>query len=179
MKVLTIFVAKNSTFLVHRSVLRPITPSVRWRTGIGICSTACSVVTDSVLYCLLPFVNIYTYIRVSLSRCPFVLLCRRAVSLRSLAHTYMVLESGRPPVRKKDHSTFYCVEEPAYGRCKATRYAQRERERGTKSITLLSKVCNSYKWTTTFAKGYKVTLYSDSLRATALYPIYTNGPNLG
>ena len=32
---------------------------------------------------------------------------------------------------------------------------------------------------TTFTKGYKVTLYSDSLRATALYAIYTNGPNLG
>ena len=33
--------------------------------------------------------------------------------------------------------------------------------------------------TTTFTKGYKVTLYSDSLRATALYAIYINGPNLG
>ena len=69
---------------------------------------------------------------------------------------------------------------PAYGRCEATQYTQRERERGTKSITLLTKVCATvYKWTTTFVKGYKVTLYSDSLRATALYPIYTNGPNLG
>ena len=29
------------------------------------------------------------------------------------------------------------------------------------------------------SKGYKVTLYSDSLRATALYAIYINGPNLG
>ena len=28
--------------------------------------------------------------------------------------------------------------------------------------------------TTIFTKGYKVTLYSDSLRATALYAIYTN-----
>ena len=33
--------------------------------------------------------------------------------------------------------------------------------------------------TTTLIKGYKVTLYSDSLRATALYAIYRNGPNLG
>ena len=33
--------------------------------------------------------------------------------------------------------------------------------------------------TTTFAKGYKVTLYSDSLRATTIYAIYINDPNLG
>ena len=32
---------------------------------------------------------------------------------------------------------------------------------------------------TTFTKGYKVTLYSDSLRATSLYSIYINDPNLG
>ena len=31
----------------------------------------------------------------------------------------------------------------------------------------------------TFTKGYKVTLYSDSLRATALCAIYINGLNLG
>ena len=46
--------------------------------------------------------------------------------------------------------------------------------RGTKSITLLTRMQQP-----TFTKGYKVTLYSDSLRATALYAIYTNGPNLG
>ena len=57
---------------------------------------------------------------------------------------------------------------------------ERERHTHTKSITLLSKVCATVtKWTTTFTKGYKVTLYSDSLRATALYPIYINDPNLG
>ena len=28
-------------------------------------------------------------------------------------------------------------------------------------------------------KGFKVTLYSDYLRATALYAIYRNSPNLG
>ena len=33
--------------------------------------------------------------------------------------------------------------------------------------------------TTTFTKGYKVTLYSYSLRAIALYAIYRNSPNLG
>ena len=33
--------------------------------------------------------------------------------------------------------------------------------------------------TTTLTKGYKVTLYSDYLRATALYAIYRNSPNLG
>ena len=68
-------------------------------------------------------------------------------------------------------------------------YTHRERERETdrqtdrqrhKEYLLLSR-CNSYnvRATTTFTKGYKVTLYSDSLRATALYAIYTNGPNLG
>ena len=55
----------------------------------------------------------------------------------------------------------------------------RERERGTKSISLINKNATITRMTTTFTKGYKVTLYSDSLRATAFYAIYTNGPNLG
>ena len=33
--------------------------------------------------------------------------------------------------------------------------------------------------TTTLTEGYKVTFYSDYLRATALYAIYRNSPNLG
>ena len=60
-------------------------------------------------------------------------------------------------------------------------YTHRERERGTKNVYIHIQG-NSYKMTTTtttFTKGYKVTLYSDSLRETALYAIYTNGPNLG
>ena len=69
-------------------------------------------------------------------------------------------------------------EEPAYVTYEA-RYAQREREREAQRGMTLLTICNSYKMTTTFTKGYKVTLYSDSLRATALYPIYINGPNLG
>ena len=44
-------------------------------------------------------------------------------------------------MRKGDHTMFCCGEEPAYGRLKATQYTLRERERGTKSIILLSKVC--------------------------------------
>ena len=40
----------------------------------------------------------------------------------------------------RDHSMFCCWEEPAYVRCKATRYAHRERE-AQRGITLLSKVC--------------------------------------
>ena len=56
---------------------------------------------------------------------------------------------------------------------------QREREREAQRISLLAK-CNIYNnEQPTFTKGYKVTLYSDSLRATALYAIYINGPNLG
>ena len=87
-------------------------------------------------------------------------------------------EQGRQCGR--DHTIRICgEEEPAYGRYE-TEYAQRERE--AQRISLLSK-CNSYNneqpTTTTFTKGYKVTLYSDSLRAIALYAIYTNGPNLG
>ena len=33
--------------------------------------------------------------------------------------------------------------------------------------------------TTNLTKGYRVTLYSDYLRATTLYAIYRNSPNLG
>ena len=54
-------------------------------------------------------------------------------------------------MRKGDHAMFCCVEEPAY---KTTRYAQRERERDTKSITLLSKVCATVtNEQPTFTKG--------------------------
>ena len=67
-------------------------------------------------------------------------------------------------------------EEPTYGRY-GTRYAQRGREReAQKSISLLPTITNEQPH---FTKGYKVTLYSDSLRATALCAIYINGPNLG
>ena len=58
-------------------------------------------------------------------------------------------------------------------------HSERERERH-KMVYLYFQECNSYKnEQPTFTKGYTVTLYSDSLRATALYAIYTNGPNLG
>ena len=56
---------------------------------------------------------------------------------------------------------------------------ERDRERGTRSISLINKNATVTRMTITFTKGYKVTLYSDSLTATALYAIYTNGPNLG
>ena len=54
---------------------------------------------------------------------------------------------------------------------------ERERERGTKMYISISNRYNNEQ--PTFTKGYKVTLYSDSLRATALYAHYRNGPNLG
>ena len=75
---------------------------------------------------------------------------------------------GDKAVNAEDQTTICDGEEPAYRRNKA-RYAQRERERererGTKNISIFKK-CNSYKMTiitttTTFTKGYKVTLYSD------------------
>ena len=74
------------------------------------------------------------------------------------------------------------VEEPAYGRYEA-RYAQtekeRERERGTKRYNSINKNATVTNEQPTFTKGYKVTIFSDSLRATALYANYISGPNLG
>ena len=61
-------------------------------------------------------------------------------------------------------------------------HTERERERHKEYISInksMQQLQNEQPTTTTFTKGYKVTLYSDSLRAIALYPIYTNGPNLG
>ena len=61
----------------------------------------------------------------------------------------------------------------------AKQNAQRERERGTKIISIFIEN-NSYNLEQpTFTKGYKVTLYSDELRATALYAIYINSLRLG
>ena len=56
-----------------------------------------------------------------------------------------------------------------------------ERERSTKNKLIIFKKAtvtndNNNK---NLTKGYKITLYSESLRATALYAIYINGPNLG
>ena len=60
----------------------------------------------------------------------------------------------------------------------ATQNTHRERERHKEY--LYYQECNSYNnEQPTFTKGYKVTLYSDSLRATALYANYTDGPNMG
>ena len=55
-----------------------------------------------------------------------------------------------------------------------------ERDGGTnRYISISNSYNNEQPTTTTFTIGYKVTLYSDSLRETTLYAIYTNGPNLG
>ena len=81
--------------------------------------------------------------------------------------------SGEGRQCRRDHTTIICGEEiPAYGRYE-TRYAQRERERGTKRYNSIS---NNYNEQPTFTKGYKVTLYSDSLRATALYAVGKHVP---
>ena len=84
---------------------------------------------------------------------------------------------GDKAVNAEDHTTFCDVEEPAYRRNKA-RYTQRERERerGTKSISI-HKMQQLQIRTTATTKGYKVTLYTDSLRATALYAIYITSLN--
>ena len=49
----------------------------------------------------------------------------------------------------------------------------------TITTTTTTTVTTTTTTTTTFTKGYKVTLYSDSLRAIVLYAIYINGPHLG
>ena len=78
----------------------------------------------------------------------------------------------RPSMRKQEqHSVWWrtCVWEKA-------NEIRIEREREAQRIWLYS---NSNNNNNNLYKGYKVTLYSDSLRATALYDIYINGPNLG
>ena len=54
---------------------------------------------------------------------------------------------------------------------------EREIEIGTKETLYFNS--NSYKWQPTLTEIYKVALYSDYLRATALYAIYRNSPNMG
>ena len=61
----------------------------------------------------------------------------------------------------------------------AKQYTHRERERGTKNIAIKNPTVTMTTNQPTFTKGYKVTLYSDSLRATALYAIYINSLTLG
>ena len=81
-------------------------------------------------------------------------------------------------VNAEARTTTICVEEePAYKRWK-TEYTHRERERHKKLSPIKSATVTNDNQLT-FTKGYKVTLYSDSLRATALYSIYINSLRLG
>ena len=84
---------------------------------------------------------------------------------------------GRRPSMPRQEQHFVMVKNLCVCVCKIDTHTEREREIGTKKRYI--PVATNYKMTTTFTKGYKVTIYSDSLRATALYAIYTNGPNLG
>ena len=57
---------------------------------------------------------------------------------------------------------------------------EREREIGTNDVMYYNSRATITKiQQPTLTKGYKGTLYSDYLRATALYTIYRNNPNLG
>ena len=67
-------------------------------------------------------------------------------------------------------------EEPAYENEQDT---HTHTEIGTKMALYFSIATVTITTTTTLTKGYKVTLYSDYLRATALYAIYRNSSNLG
>ena len=64
--------------------------------------------------------------------------------------------------------------------CKSSsvRYIEREREREREREKQIYINPMTTTVTTTFTKGYKVTLYSDEHRATALYTIYRNSVNL-
>ena len=54
-----------------------------------------------------------------------------------------------------------------------------ERDRHKKTLYFLIATIITISTTPSLTKGYKVTLYSDYLRATSLYAIYRNSPNLG
>ena len=72
-----------------------------------------------------------------------------------------------------------CVEEePAYENKQDT-HKERERKRDTHKKTLYFLISTITTISTTLTKGYKVTLYSDYVRVTALYAISKNSPNLG
>ena len=93
---------------------------------------------------------------------------RPAAGWRTSKLWYQMLESGEAASAEEITQCSAVEEEPAYGRLKP-RYAERETHTHTKRYnSIIKSMCNSYKWATTFAKGYKVTLYSDSLRATVL-----------
>ena len=55
---------------------------------------------------------------------------------------------------------------------------ERERERHKKALYFSIAIVTIIT-TTNLTKGYKVTLYSDYLRATAVYAIYRNSANMG
>ena len=95
--------------------------------------------------------------------------------------THQSVGSGETASAEEITQCSIVKEEPAYVKIESKIRTERERERERhKEVYLYYQECNSYNnEQPTFTKGYKVTLYSDSLRATTLYPIYTNGPNLG
>ena len=93
-------------------------------------------------------------------------------------------EQGRQCGR--DHTIDLCLGRTCVwkiqDRIRRERERERERERGRErhKECLYSWKGNNYKWQPTFTKGYKVTLYSDWLRATALYAIkLQKWPELG
>ena len=59
------------------------------------------------------------------------------------------------------------------------RWRERERERHKRRYVLCLKNNNNQIQQPTLTKGYKVTLDSDYFRATSLYTIYKNSPQMG
>ena len=81
-------------------------------------------------------------------------------------------------MRKRSHNNLFLRKNLRMGDMKQE-YGQREKEAQRISLLESNSYNNEQPTTITFTKGYKGTLYSDSLRATALYAIHINGPNLG
>ena len=84
--------------------------------------------------------------------------------------------SGGGRMCERDHTTI-CFE----GRTCVWEIGNKIRtKRERESHKEYNSISNNYKNNNNnHYKGYKITLYSDSLRAIALYAIYTNGLNLG
>ena len=88
-------------------------------------------------------------------------------------------EWGRPPVRKRSHNNLSYGRTCVWEMWKNVIRTHTHTHTHTKRYISIIKSATVTNEQPTLTKGYKVTLYSDSLRATALYAIYTNGPNLG
>ena len=90
----------------------------------------------------------------------------------------LIPDVGDKAVSTEVQATSFMMKNLRISKNKIHRYGERERE-AQKDVMFLLCQEQLYPITTTLTQGYKVTLYSDYLRATTLYTIYRNSPNLG